>query len=66
METAAFALDEIIEQQQVTGNSWFEFLNNSNLSMGVLLGHVLPLSASLKDDVGLNLMESKVVQQRIR
>ena len=35
METAAFALDEIIEQQRVTGNSWIEFLNNSNLSMGV-------------------------------
>lgn len=35
METAAFALDEIIERQRASGNSWFEFLSNSNLSMGI-------------------------------
>lgn len=35
MKTAAFARNGIIEQQRASGNSWCEFLNNSNLSMGV-------------------------------
>lgn len=35
MKTAAFTLNEIIERQRASGDSWFEFLANSNLSVGV-------------------------------
>lgn len=35
MKTAAFTLDEIVEQQRAAGHSWFEFLDTSNVSMGL-------------------------------
>ena len=35
ISTAAFALNEIIDQRRASDTAWFEFFNNSNLSMGV-------------------------------
>lgn len=35
MDTAEFTIDEIIDQQRASGTAWLEFLNVSNLSMGV-------------------------------
>ena len=35
MRTAAFAVADVIERQRASGNSWFEFLDVANLSMGV-------------------------------
>lgn len=35
MRTAEFTIEGIIDQQRASGNSWLEFLNVQNLSMGV-------------------------------
>lgn len=35
MNTATFTIDEVIEQQRASGNSWLEFLDLPSLAMGV-------------------------------
>ena len=35
MRIAKFAIDDVIDQQRASGNSWLEFLDLPSLSMGV-------------------------------